>query len=438
MTGFFIGICVLHTVRSILPSPALNRDFEKIKKQLEDARKQSNILQSPDRPNRTRESVPQSEQNPQLTEVADDGDLGDCVHLMLPIWVRRGQTRLYAETDPEWKAYAKFTKDKTKERDVKMRIALLVQREAYHKYTLWLNHLDVKAMTILVDFIFPIGPPSTYEVPCLYMPRHAPQNTTYGWRQLPHNVGSSMDRIFHPVIMSQAFYAGCKEFARVTYLLCRARITDQITDYRARSSNTGNHSPGTDSAAMPERETAHAEEIKVIESLQCSKISDDRMKEILPFLRGELGEDESRQKFRDVVQTMTFKSAIESATAVFRTHWGMGQMRVLQTASGEAINVRGRIDFEGKRGKLRCIVTAFYDIEADALIGRPIMEMVYLVPNAEHWSIGKAKSEPSQAIAATDPQSTSATPDAAPSASQAGGQARKSPPNISTDNEREE
>ncbi|KIV95481.1 hypothetical protein PV10_03134 [Exophiala mesophila] len=436
VTGIFVGIALLHTIRTILPSPASNRDLEKIKKQLEDARRQSDNLQPSDRPKQIRENPQQPGQTPRPNEVTED-DLGDCVHLMLPIWVRRRPQQLYLESDPEWKAYVRFAKDKNKVQTVKMKIAQLVQREAFQKHSPLIKLLEVKAMNILIDFLYPIGPPASYEVPCLYLPRDAPQNAAYGWRQLPETVGSRMDRVFHPVIMSKAFYAGCQEFARVTYLLCRARILDQIAEYRARSSGSGNNNQDTTSAANQSR---HTEEMKAIESLQCTKIPDARMKEILPFLRGEFGENESRQKFRDVVKTMTFKSAIESATAVFRTHWSLGQMRALQRASRDTINIRGRIDFEGQKGKLRCIVAACYDIEADALIGRPVLEKVYLVPDAERWSLVTKDDKPRKTVPVKPTQPRSPTPNTSPSPSppQAEGQARKQPPSISTENEREE
>lgn len=356
---------------------------------------------------------------------------------MLPIWIRRRKTHIYTENDPEWKAYAKFVRDEKTINAVELQIYRLVQLQVAQKHLPWLRHLKANVGAVHLDVIVPIAPPAIYEVPCLFLHRLDPELSTYGWRRLPDSIGSRMDRVFHPVILSKAFYAGCKEFGRVTYLLGKARIADQIAEFRERTSTSNPQSRNAGSFSVFGRTKAQSEEGKVIQSLESTRIPDSKMKQILPFLRGEYGDHESRQSFRGVVQTMTFKSAIESASAVFRTHWTVDQMRVLQTNNRNAIQFRGNIDLMGEKGALRCEVSAFYDIEANAMIGRPLIHSAYIIPNVEKWH-GTGTSSSKKDTKGKDARSTNAAYLIERPSSKEPGHPQPGPPKSSSEKEPEE
>jgi hypothetical protein len=305
---------------------------------------------------------------------------------MLPIWVRRTKRSWYREDDPQWKALQSFAQDQKRKREVMHKIGVLAGEQLKNeKYLPWVRYLQAMNVSINMDLVLPIAPPAFYEVPCIFVPQSG--DVTYGWRRLPDSIGSKMDRIFHPVMLTKAFYAGCTEFARVTYIITKARLTDRINAF----SLEGNAKPSQAVKAPTEEEKAN-------QSLVVTKTSDQDMKRVLPFLRGEYGEHESRQPYRDAVRSMTYKSAIEMGCTVFRHRWINGQSREIQRSSGSIIIFKGTIHCMGDKGDLHLELSAYYDVATSSLIGKPLIGGAYIVAHPDRWHGNKSQNPQAAAI----------------------------------------
>lgn len=297
------------------------------------------------------------------------------IHLMLPIWVRRAQRAWYKEDDPQWKANQSFAKDKKRQDAVAHKISALVREHLLSdQYRGWIQYLQTLQIGMELDLVIPIAPAAHYEVPCIFISPSG--DVTYGWRRLPDSVGAKMDRIFHPVMLSKAFYAGCKEFARVTYIITKARVADTMNTFR---------DEGKANKTLTEEEKANR-------SLAIAKASDQTLKRVLPFLRGEYGDHDSRQAYRDAVRAMTYKAAIERGCVVFRNYWVMGQATEMQKPNGSLVVFKGMVRCVGDKGQLLLQVAVFYDVATESIIGKPVYGAAEIVPNPDNWHGVKSQS----------------------------------------------
>lgn len=385
MTTFIISVCVVRTVDHVFSDRDLKRGWERLKSKDWWAE-------------HWRQDQRQAPANGDSRIGTQDKGT---IHLMLPIWVRRTERGFYREDDPRWKAFQSFAQDEKLQDQIKWEIASIINDEPRTKeyFLPWIKHIQAMKMTINMELIVPIKAPQLYEVPCIFIRQSG--DVTYGWRRLPDSVGSKMDRIFHPVMLSKAFYAGCKAFAHVTYMITKARLTDRINTFRSQWD-----SPSTKPVKTP------TEEEKVNRRLPITKASDERLKKVLPFLRGEYGEHESRQPYREAVRSMTYKSAIETGCAVFRASWMVGQPKELLKNSGSIVHLKGVIRYVGDRGKLRLEVSAYYDVVTNSLVGKPIVTQADLVPNPDTWhgTKGQNQDQRPQAAATNTPQSDKPAP----------------------------
>jgi len=293
---------------------------------------------------------------------------------MLPIWVRRTPQTWYREDDPRWKAFQSFAQDKKLQDKIRLEIAHIIDHDPHTMETLfpYIKHLEARKVAVQMELIVPLQPPQHYEVPCIFIQQSG--DVTYGWRRLPDSIGSKMDRIFHPVMLSQAFFAGCKAFANVTFLITTARLTDRMNTFRSQWDSASTKPVITES-----------EEMKVNLRLPVTRASDEKLKKVLPFLRGEYGEHGSRQPYREMVRAMTYQGAIETGCAVFRSYWMVGQPNELVKNSDSVVQLEGLVLYIGDKGKLRLEVSAFYDVVAQGFVGKPVVSRISLVPNPERW-----------------------------------------------------
>lgn len=393
MTTFILSVCVVRTVDHVFSDRDLKKGFERLRSKDWWA-------------SHWKQAQRQTSANGDATGTDDK----DTIHLMLPIWVRRAKRAWYTEDDPQWKANQSFAKDKKRRNEVAHKIVALVGEQLQNDaYLPWVKYLQALNVTMDMDLILPISPPAYYEVPCLFIPSSG--DISYGWRRLPDSVGAKMDRIFHPVMLTKAFYAGCKEFARVTYVITKARVADRI--------NASREEGDAKSTRLVKMLT---EEEKANRSLAITKTSDETMKRVLPFLRGEFGEHDSRQPYRDAVRSMTYKGAIEMGCIVFRSRWIVGQSREMQKTSGSVILFKGLIRCVGDKGKLQLEVSAFYDVATNSLIGKPVIGAAHIVPHPDNWHAGKSqgrdgddiKSSPSAKPAITGPARETAAANPSP------------------------
>ena len=300
------------------------------------------------------------------------------IHLMLPIWIRQRKPEPWQPDDPTWKSFQALVKDSKRVKEIVATIKKPLTKAILTKYGAILMDLSTTegdgshrvASRESWRMAPPLYAPASYEVPCIFV---EPDKTSYGWRQLPNSVGSKMDRVFHPIVLAKAFYHGIEEFTWASYLITEARLMDQLSSLNA------------DEKSSPTSQKALTEDEKALKRLTFGRISEEKKDAYLPFLRGEYGEHESRQAYRDLVKSMTYKGAIESGCAVFRAHWIQGQEKSLQSHNRDGVILRGDIAFMGERGVLIIHAAAVYSPETDSLIGQPIIKDAYLSPNMEKW-----------------------------------------------------
>jgi len=262
-------------------------------------------------------------------------------------------------------------------------------------------------MPLLAVSLFLTG----YDCSIYIEPGHDPVQVSYGWRAVPDKVGSKLERIFHPVIFAQAFAAGVKEFSLATYLITKARLVDMTRDPRIISVMWDITKSSSRPPTAQEPPLSAEERTKM--RFPTSRASEKDMKVILPFLRGEFGDETSRQKYRDLVKSMTYQAAIEHGCSVFHHTWMTKQNTALQTSQRGACHITGYIDCLGERGKYRIEVVATYLPEANALLGRPVITRAFVIPDLPKWNAPKGQKTDLRSIAAPEPPMTNPTKQAA-------------------------
>lgn len=314
-----------------------------------------------------------------------DAQENELVLLTLPVWVRRKLPPRYGADDPDWKAFQNLQQNQKLLEQVKLDVAKMVGKQLKSpKHVSLLRDIGVVgslSMRIRLELVTPIYPPFVYEVPCIFV---APGKYVFGWRPLPESVGSKMVHIFHPLVFAKAFYAGLKEFWMSSYQITRARVADRLRS--ARGPITGEEARKRDKAYSPTKWWSKLTEVeKAHLRLPINRLSETEKKSWLPFLRGEYGEQPSTQGYRDIVKSMTYQGAIESACAVFRANWVHGQTSSLHLHMRDACLIEGSIECVGDRGKLHLDVTAVYSPETNSIIGPPLITKSYIIPDTARW-----------------------------------------------------
>lgn len=316
----------------------------------------------------------------------------EVIHLMLPIWIRKQKPEPWKPDDPTWKSFQALDSDKKRLKEILETIKKPLMKAILIKYGRIMMELSPEQsggghrLTSHESWRLapPLYAPATYEIPCVFL---EPHKTSYGWRQVPNSVGAKMDRVFHPIVLAKAFYYGVEEFAWASYLITKARLMDRYNALRANENNTD--SP----------QGSLTEDEKALKRLTFGRVSEKNKDTWLPFLRGEYGDHEPRKAYRDLVKSMTYQGAIESACAVFRAHWIQGQEKSMQSHSRDSVILRGNIAFVGEKGTLFLHAVAVYSPETNSLIGPPTIKDAYLSPNMEKWVQQEAPKETTKGAA---------------------------------------
>lgn len=298
-------------------------------------------------------------------------------HYTIPIWIRRKRAAPYTADDPAWKSFQKLKEDKKLMQQIKGEIAVIVQKKLLKGGTLPAVPFigNISKVGYGFHLLAPIYPPDVYEVPAIFI---VPGHITMGWHQLPESIGSKMDRVFHPVMFAEAFYAGLREFGRASYFITKAQILDQL--------GSGSKPPHSTTTPRSDRlQETLTEYEKAHKRLLLHRLPEEVTKAWLPLLRGGPEEDPSRQSYRNIIKSLTYQGAIESGCAAFHHTLLNGQLaKARETTRGICAFV-GAVQFLGERGILFCEVKAIYLPEADAFIGPPIIQKAYILPNVHKW-----------------------------------------------------
>jgi len=96
-----------------------------------------------------------------------DGTEDDEDAIFIPFsWPKKIPKTYYRGSDPEWKAYVKFSKDKKMHIDVQQRLISLIRSDVSQRRNLkrYFGQVDITSGHMWLDFHYPPGPPLEYEV----------------------------------------------------------------------------------------------------------------------------------------------------------------------------------------------------------------------------------------------------------------------------------
>lgn len=374
VSSFIISYCVISTASYIFPR-------EQSAKSAQPGPEARSRVEGLSKGSRSPQNVP-SKALPGSESQQDE------ISLPLVLYVRQRRGAPYLPGDPEWKSFTQLQEDEKLLHDIKLEVARQAEKEARRRaqLTRFLQVIQPDQMLVNLELVVPLNRPPVYEVPYLVVKPGV--EAALVWRRLPDSFGSKLDRMFHPIILSKAFYQGLKEFWVVSYRITKARAQDRLNPTGLSSAGTNNSSSQRNlnplHLARP-RNKPRTEEEKADDKLPIRRLSEQEMKKALPFLRGEYGEQASIQGYRDAVRTMTYRGAIESACTVFRQHWALGQAKAAVTDVRDPCHIIGYVEIVGERGKLRLDVFAVYSPKAKSLVGPPMITKVYGIPNATKW-----------------------------------------------------
>ncbi len=113
---------------------------------------------------------------------------------------------MYTPDDPDWREYQKLQQDEKLMTRIKVQVVGMIVQTALPEYasSLFAVGANQNRIHMNLDIIPPVRPPTIYEISCLYF---GPDRCTWGWHQLPDNIGSKVQHIFHPFVFREAFYA---------------------------------------------------------------------------------------------------------------------------------------------------------------------------------------------------------------------------------------
>ncbi|KIW51360.1 hypothetical protein PV05_10090 [Exophiala xenobiotica] len=365
LSTILISYCVLQTAHYVLPKKDSQSNVESQLKTL-----QSQVKRLEDK-NETSDS-----------QLQHDGDF----RVWLP-WMRHRKPPMYTPDDPDWREYQKLQQDEKLMTRIKVQVVGMIVQTALPEYasSLFAVGANQNRIHMNLDIIPPVRPPTIYEISCLYF---GPDRCTWGWHQLPDNIGSKVQHIFHPFVFREAFYAGLKEFARIFYKISRARVADFYDSVRDQTTRAGSK---IEKGAKHAKDTTQVE--KVQSQLWINQISDKSKDQWLPFLRGECSDHPSTQSYRDVVKSVTYQQAIEAGCMMFRSTVNSGRALTAGAHVRDAVRVEGSLVWYGTKGKLHLDVRAVYSPENGSIIGKPVVLRAYTIPDTTKWH-NKKQSDP--------------------------------------------
>jgi hypothetical protein len=280
-------------------------------------------------------------------------------------------------------------------------IALQLQK-SQHKLNL--DYIRFKhQLASSLEIIPPIYAPESYEVPCISI--HPSGQVSFGWRPLSRAASAKMERMFHPVIFSQAFWSGVKAFSTTTFTITKARALDWLYGPEPATIVLQlRKAHGLNAVTSIRFSRPLSREQTIIVQLPINQIPDQQAVTTLPFLRGDSEKDSNVKKnYRNVLNSTTYKDAIEHAATVFKQTWISRQMTAVKYSSGGVCSMRGTIDCIGERGKYRLEVSALYIPSEDVFIGKPLITKSYIIPDLPKF---EAKSIPAPGTPIEKPASS--------------------------------
>ena len=307
----------------------------------------------------------------------------DITQMTLPIWFKEKKREMFKESDPEWQSFLQLQQDKTKQAEIKMKLSKAVASQLRNpQHIRQLQYINfTKDIGAHYVFVTPIYAPIAYEIPRISITHD--WKVAFDWQSLPPRGSAKIERMFHPVVFSQAFFAGVHAFSFTTFYITKAKILDQLfgaepTKIRVSMVQRGNQKIITHVAL----EKNLTREQQVVTQLPMNRIPEKAANMNLPFLRGASATDSVMKKnYRHMVSSTTYQDAIEHAISVFKQTWLDRQMGALQNTTAGVVAITGFMDCMGDRGKYRLEVTAYYLPAQDAFVGKPQITHSFIIPD---------------------------------------------------------
>ena len=345
-------------------------------------------LQQLDRHEAERRAIQSRNGSSKPTSISEsESGTDSIVQLTLPIWFRERQREFLQETDPEWQACLQFQQDQKKVREVYTKVYNMVAPQLRHpSHQLQLQYIAASGnVGANFEMVVPILKPIGYYVLCIRFGRlPAGRNIDVAWSALPSAGSAKIQRMFHPVVFSQAFFAGVKAFSFTTFYITKAKILDQLHGPE----------PSRMSVSMVQKDSRKivthlaiekglSREQQLITQLPINRLPEKQAKPALPFLKGGPVAHESIMKtnYRSVISSTTYSEAIEHASGVFKQSWLDGQISAVQDTTKGLVVIKGHLDCFGQHGRYRLEVAAFYLPGQDGFVGAPQITNAYIMPD---------------------------------------------------------
>ncbi|RMZ78045.1 hypothetical protein DV737_g4014, partial [Chaetothyriales sp. CBS 132003] len=277
-----------------------------------------------------------------------------------PEQAARGQTearrrRIQTPQDREWQDFKDLMLDETLVVEVQKKAAHVVLHVCHHRADLkpWLRWIEYTGRTgVRFDIAPQIFSPTVYEVPCVFV---KPSQVELGWRALSPASGARIERIFHPVVFASAFYAGLHAFASKSLAITAARLNKALA------------APG--------------------ELLRVEKQQQKQAAGLMLPSHHTL----SWKAHLARAQSMTYTEALTAARQVFKAVWMMKQSAAMQAHTPGLCMMKGVVTLEGRKGRVRLDVTAYYSPSTKSLVGLPLITSYLVIPDPETWDAAAAK-----------------------------------------------
>ena len=204
-----------------------------------------------------------------------------------------------------------------------------------------------------------------------------------GWTALPPAGSAKIERMFHPVVFSQAFFAGVKAFSLTTFYITKAKILDQFRGAEPSKITVSMVQNGNGKILTHLWiEKGLTREQQLITQLPMNRLPDKQAKLALPFLKGGPAKESiMKSNYRNMISSTTYSDAIEHASGVFKQTWLDGQMAAVQDTTKGVVVIKGYLDCFGHHGRYRLEVAAFYLPGQDIFVGAPQVTNAFIMPD---------------------------------------------------------
>ena len=355
-------------------------------------------------------------------------DESQIIHVTVPLWFRERKRRPFTLKDREWQDAKEVIADKQKLDFLKTKTAQTVMagmrmRPGLHH---WLHVIQFDGRVgVEFDVAPPMFTPVQYEVPCIFI---KPHEVKWGWRPISDRGGGRLERTFHPIIFTKAFYAGLKTFTLTSFSITASRIKKTFTspselrvEVNAKKPETAQAKSQPESAVSGKQAKDQQSSIQT-KSSEVSNSASFYMPQSKAF---------SWKAHQSRAESMTYQEALNSARKVFKQQWIMRQVLAVQKQTPGLITMTGTMVCEGKKGKLRMSVTAFYSPSEKAFVGVPVVTNHFVIPNFSQWEqTGRQKTVAPQPPQSPPPANTAPEKEAVQPAPS--GEATRPPPDEKT------